>query len=297
MKRARKIGTLVIVLGLLSTVIGVLPVAAQSQFPTGGFWFGEYFDARWPNARPVYTRNDLAIDFDWGTGSPNAAVPIDNFSVRWTRTVEFTGGTFRFYALHDDGVLVWVDEQLIINQWYDQPAYVTDQQGAPIPVYHYGTLTLGPGPHRIKVEYYEHGKNATIQVGWTPVQPVSVPLDSPPSTLQTANIHIVRPGEWLYKIARAYNTSPQSIIAANGLTTLQLEPGQKLTIPAAATSSQDGDPPTTASGKCLAAYSVRPGDNLFRIALRFGTTVTVLAAENNLQAPYTLRAGQSLCIP
>jgi len=45
-------------------------------------------------------------------------------------------------------------------------------------------------------------------------------------------IHVVQPGEWLYQIARLYGTTPQAIMAANGLTSSTIHPGQRLLIPA-----------------------------------------------------------------
>jgi LysM repeat protein len=44
-------------------------------------------------------------------------------------------------------------------------------------------------------------------------------------------IHVVQPGEWLYKIARDYGTTAQAIMVANGLTSSTIHPGQQLRIP------------------------------------------------------------------
>ena len=46
------------------------------------------------------------------------------------------------------------------------------------------------------------------------------------------NTHVVQPGEWLYQIARMYGTTAQAIMAANGLTSSTIHPGQELLIPA-----------------------------------------------------------------
>ena len=86
----------------------------------GATWRGEYYDNRKLKGTPVLVRNDGAIDFDWGAGSPDPAVPVDNFSVRWTRTLGFTAGTYRFLASCDDGVRVYVNGQLVIDAWQKQ---------------------------------------------------------------------------------------------------------------------------------------------------------------------------------
>jgi hypothetical protein len=124
-----------------------------------GGWRGEYFDNRELEGWPTMTRNDPAIDFDWGAGSPGGGVPADDFSVRWTHNLNFRAGTYRFYAATDDGVRVWVDGQLVIDAWRDQM----------LPKTHTGDRYLAAGQHAIKVEYYEHGGEASAHVWWEPL--------------------------------------------------------------------------------------------------------------------------------
>ena len=100
--------------------------AAYAQGPLARYsepsWQGEYFGNRSLSGSPVLTRDDATIDFEWGHGSPASGVPSDGFSVRWTRTVPFSVGNYRFTATGDDGIRVYVDQRLIINEWRDQPA-------------------------------------------------------------------------------------------------------------------------------------------------------------------------------
>ena len=278
-------------------------VAASGQYPTGDYWWGEYYGARWPTARPILARRDAAINFDWGTGSPDIAVPVDNFSVRWTRTVDFEGGLYKFWVTHDDGVMLWIDDQLIINQWYDQPAYLLYTHGPMLPNMHYEEVSLAAGAHRIQLEYYEHGKNAVAKMGWVPVDPSPASYTPPPATtLQTDKVHIVRPGEWLYKVARAYNMSVYDVINANGLTSLKLAPGQQLVIPSAAPATNTPAYTTPAytapaSTGCSGTHVVAAGENLFRIALKHDTSISAMAANNGMSVPYTIHVGQALCVP
>lgn len=122
----------------------------------GATWVGEYFDNRKFEGSPVLTRGDSAIDFDWGTGSPDPAVPADHFSVRWTRTIGLTAGTYRFLTSTDDGVRVWVDGRLVIDKWYDMK----------LPNTHTGDIYLDTGDHKITVEYYERGDKAHAHFWW-----------------------------------------------------------------------------------------------------------------------------------
>ncbi len=60
----------------------------------------------------------------------------------------------------------------------------------------------------------------------------SAPPAAPRRTGKGATIHIVKPGEWIWRIARMYGVDPQAIIEANRLTHPgMIYPGQKLIIP------------------------------------------------------------------
>ena len=130
----------------------------QPSYPD---WKGEY----WPNRElrgPIaLVRNDRApdgtpgLDFNWGPNAPASALPADNFSVRWTRQAEFEATTYRFHALADDGVRLWVDGVLLIDQWRDQQPREWTADRAMV-----------AGRRTIVVEYYEHTGGARIQVWW-----------------------------------------------------------------------------------------------------------------------------------
>ncbi len=122
----------------------------------GATWRGEYFNNRDLSGSPALVRFDPAIDFDWSTGRPDAAISADNFSVRWTRTLGFTPGTYRFFASTDDGVRIYVDGRVVVDAWCDQTRFTTNS----------GDSTLGSGQHTVVVEYYEHGDKASAHVWW-----------------------------------------------------------------------------------------------------------------------------------
>ncbi len=120
-------------------------------------WRGEYYNNTWLGGDPAVVRNDAAINFDWGYGSPAAGVAADNFSARWTRTVSFpTSGNYTFSATVDDGVRVWVDGTLVIDKWFQQSRTT-----------HTGTIYLAAGNHPVRVEYFEAGGVALCQVSWS----------------------------------------------------------------------------------------------------------------------------------
>ncbi len=122
----------------------------------GAVWRAEYFDNRKLSGTPVLVRYDPAVDFAWRDGSPHDKVPADDFSVRWTRTMGFTAGTYRFYASCDDGVRILVDGTRVVDAWRDQK----------LPNTHTGDITLAEGQHTVVVEYYDHGGEASAHVWW-----------------------------------------------------------------------------------------------------------------------------------
>ena len=108
-------------------------------------------------------------------------------------------------------------------------------------------------------------------------------------------IHIVRPGENLFRIALRYKTTIYAIARLNGITNVRvIRTGQRLRI-RTCTGRQGADPPDD-SGNNGSTYVVRPGDRLFRIALRFGVTVGQLMAANAIYSSIIV-PGQVLVIP
>jgi uncharacterized protein YraI len=132
------------------------PPPAES-FPD---WKGEYFNDINLQGPPLMVRNDPRIDFSWNLDSPDPRVPADNFSVRWTRSVNFPAGNWAFFARTSDGVRLWVDDQLVINEWRDTVDY---------PTYTGKFYDLSAGWHNVKVEYYERGGIAYATVWWEPL--------------------------------------------------------------------------------------------------------------------------------
>lgn len=130
----------------------------QVTAPTPGIWIGEYFNNKDLAGTPVFTRQDPAINFDWGTGSPDPRIPSDGFSVRWTADIFFDrADSYTFYVRTDDGVKVWLDSIPLLDAWWDQPATVYST-----------TRYVTRGVHRFVIHYYENTGFATIKFWWTP---------------------------------------------------------------------------------------------------------------------------------
>jgi len=138
----------------------------------------------------------------------------------------------------------------------------------------------------------EHLALVPTPVSPTPTARMAVPTPSPvlspsPVPFTEAITYLVQPGESLASIAERHNTTVAAILAANAISNPSLlYPGQEIIIPVA--------PPPTPKP---VVYLVQPGDNLFAIASRFGTTVEDIIAANDLSDPGMIRVGQSLIIP
>ena len=136
----------------------VSPTRTQTPLPTPTvfvYWKGEYYANRTLSGNPVLVRADPVISFNWGRGSPAPQVPADNFSVRWTRRVDFDGATYRFFVTVDDGVRLWINDVLLIDAWYDGSERTV-----------VGTRSLVRGTYDVRLEYYEHTDEALVRFWW-----------------------------------------------------------------------------------------------------------------------------------
>jgi len=134
-------------------------------------WMGSYFAVRDLSGLPVFQRDDSAIDYNWGSGSPRADIPADNFSVRWTRRLSFSqAGSYRFRVEADDGARLWVDGTLVVDEWHD--GHVLSQ---PI-------VSLSAGTHDLRMDYYEHTGGALARLSWELLPPSATPTASRTST-------------------------------------------------------------------------------------------------------------------
>ena len=130
---------------------------------TGG-WRGEYYTNRDLNGSAALIRTDYSIDFDWARGAPAPGIPADDFSVRWTGVASFEGGTYRFKVLVDDGVRLFVDNNLVLSDWEDGGArdLVVD-------------VGLSSGSHALKLEFYDHTRDARIKLTWEKLTATTTP--------------------------------------------------------------------------------------------------------------------------
>ena len=158
----------------------VIPGVAPTPTPapgSGGQWRGAYYANVDLSGDPLFVRNDTGVNFRWGLRSPDTRLNTDRFSVRWTRTINFQGGLYRFTMVVDDGVRIWVDDKLVLDQWRVQAETTYTVE-----------VALTPGNHLITIEYFDDTGNATAvfsfaRLGAAPGTPA--PSATPPAPAPT----------------------------------------------------------------------------------------------------------------
>ncbi len=107
---------------------------------------------------PTLTRIDPTIDFDWTVTPPASDVGLNTFVVRWIGTVEARyNETYTFSTTTEDGVILRINGQTLINEWMDQPP--TTWSGS-IPM-------LAQQRYNIEMDYFQDGGSAQAHLFWS----------------------------------------------------------------------------------------------------------------------------------
>ena len=123
----------------------------------GQNWRAEYYNNSSLSGNPVLVRADSRINFNWGDSAPGLGVDNNDFSVRWTRTVDLPAGPYRFVMTVDDGGRLWVNSRFLIDAWQIQS-----------PQTYIGDVYLPGGPIPIEMQYFNHSGGAVAQLSWQP---------------------------------------------------------------------------------------------------------------------------------
>jgi len=176
-------------------------------------------------------------------------MPSGDYSVRWQGNFSFTPGTYIFKVVASDGVRLYIDGNLILNQWRDQPSYLFTVQHP-----------LTAGTHLVTVEYYEHNGWSTVHLNWqngTPAAqlPAILSFTAAPSTITPGQSSTL---SWSVNGATSLALD-NSLGDVSGLTSKSITPPQTKTytltasntagsvsaqVTVSVTASQDGTPPT-----------------------------------------------------
>ena len=162
----------------------------------GGGVRAQYFRGKDLVGAPLLTQVEGAIDHQWGQGEVVAGLS-DQVSARWTANLEAPlTGTYTLITTSDDGVRLWLDGRMIIDNWTNHGT--TDNRAR---------VDLIAGQvYSVRMEYYEDGGGAVAQLSWQseqiarqiiPIGPLQLPVRAagpqPPNTaVDTAHTLVLR---------------------------------------------------------------------------------------------------------
>lgn len=128
-----------------------------ADIASGSGLLGQYYNNK-DLTSFVLSRTDKTVNFNWSKGSPASGIGVDTFSARWTGFVlPPATNTYTFYVKSDDGVRLWVNDKLLVDNWVNQSA---KEKSA--------TISLSGGQkYSVKIEYYENTRTALMQFLWS----------------------------------------------------------------------------------------------------------------------------------
>ena len=150
--------------------------------PAGTGWHAKYWPTPGadgmkppvPTTAPALERDEPAdanggFTHEWGPAAPGPGVPADDYVATFERTLAFDAATYNFTIASDDGARVIVDGATIYDKWIDQGA-------TPVTV----ARAMTAGNHTVRVEYYEHAGDATVDLAIAKSTATPPPVNPPP---------------------------------------------------------------------------------------------------------------------
>jgi uncharacterized repeat protein (TIGR03806 family) len=148
----------------------------------GSYWANvtsaEFTNSSFSN-QPTLIRTDPTINFNWTATPPAGSIGLSNFVVRWLGSVQPEySETYTFSTYTDSGVRLYVNGQLLIDKWVNQPATTWSN-----------TITLiAQQRYNIEMDYFNQSGGAVAQLDWSsPSTPNAIvpqtqiyPITNPP---------------------------------------------------------------------------------------------------------------------
>lgn len=122
---------------------------------SGDGWFAKYYSNNNFKGVPVYYDTPKNLQFDWGHGSPDKSVPVDNFSAEYTRKMDFEGGVYTLTGRSDDLIKVYIDGKLV-HEISKPGSHAINQP-----------VEISKGTHEVKVQYVEFTGSAKLSLDFT----------------------------------------------------------------------------------------------------------------------------------
>jgi hypothetical protein len=146
--------------GLVASAVASATFLNSSAIGTGTGLTGRYYANQLKTFvdPPTLVRIDPTINFNWNNTSPDPSIGLTDYTVRWTGSVQPQfNEVYTFHTTTDDGVRLWVNGQLIIDEWIDQA-----------PTEWYGSLPLAAGQeYDLQMDYYQNQGGAVAYLSWS----------------------------------------------------------------------------------------------------------------------------------
>ncbi|MBE2184363.1 MAG: SH3 domain-containing protein [Anaerolineae bacterium] len=132
-------------------------------------WTVQYFANTALSGDPTAILSVSTPNHNWGTGQPVGSIPADNWSARFTSVQTLAAGTYTASLHMDDGARLFVNGQLLINQF-----------GAATGQTYNATFNLPAGSNTFQIDFVEFGGNAFLEFALTQAgQPAPIPVPPP----------------------------------------------------------------------------------------------------------------------
>ncbi len=105
---------------------------------------------------PVFVTCETGVAHSWGMNSPAPGITSATYMVQWSGVITFAAQDYLFTVTTDDGLRLWIDDDLVLDAWRDQAAttYTVSQP-------------IAAGQHAVHIEYYQRFCcNAVASVTW-----------------------------------------------------------------------------------------------------------------------------------
>jgi hypothetical protein len=172
--------------GTPNSIVTLATFISSSVIGHGAGLLGQYYPNTYstnPFVGSPLVRTDAVVNFDWSSVPPDPSIPSTYYTVRWTGMVQpIFNETYTFSTTTDDGVRLWVNNQLVIDHWSPQS-----------PTTWSGSIALNAGLlYPVEMDYFQAAGGAVAQLSWSSLStaPAIVPQSQlyPITTLPPVSI-------------------------------------------------------------------------------------------------------------
>ena len=228
--------------------------SVQGQVRVGDGLTGDYYDGREFN-KFVASRRDATINFDWHGARPIAGLEPEDFSVRWTGwLVPPTTGHYTLHISVDDGIRVWLNNRLLLDDW----------RGQPLSYYQVAVDLKAGEPYALRIDYCQYSFSTRARLAW-----LEPPAQVPASTwrnlwgaAESKGEPVVIPTRYLFsRFPGVAPPQPPALVVSPPPVTARL--------PDVAAAAQHTPPPASrATGPSVAALATPPPPAVAGLAAR-----------------------------